>query len=72
MPDITGRLRREGFRRGFAGNRHWLAIGLLTWGYQRVRKMASREPELVAREELRPGDRIIISHGRETIDIEHE
>lgn len=73
MPKLSPYLRRTGMRKGlFGGSRPWLALGLLTWGYQRFRKLATRQPELVAREELRPGDRLIISHGKETVEVDEQ
>jgi len=71
VPKVAPYLRRAGIRKGLlGGSRPWLAMGLLTWGYQKARQLAARQPELVAREELRPGDRLIISHGKETVEVD--
>lgn len=63
------RLRRAGLRKGITGgSRGWLALGIAAWGIDKLRQ--SNDPVLVAREELKPGQRLIISHGGNTIDIE--
>jgi hypothetical protein len=69
----TGRLvqmlRRQAVRKGvFGGNRVWTAVAIGTWGYTTLRRWARREPELVFSEELKPGQRIIISNDRPTLD----
>jgi hypothetical protein len=65
---LLTRLRRTGFRKGMQGNRTWLALGLVIWGGQRLRKLATRDAEVIVREELKPGDRMIIANGRVTVD----
>jgi hypothetical protein len=67
MPLVT-RLRRTGFRKGVQGNRTWLALGTVIWGAQKLRQLAKRDAEILVREELKPGDRMIISNGRVTVD----
>jgi hypothetical protein len=67
--DVVRGVRLLSFRRGLrGGHRAWIAVGIAAWGIGRLR--ASAGPELVAREELKPGQRLIISHGTRTIDIE--
>jgi hypothetical protein len=62
-------LRRNAVRKGiFGGSRGWAAVAVGTWGYTTLKKMARREPELVFSEELKPGERIIISNNRATLD----
>jgi hypothetical protein len=62
-------LRRNGMRKGIlGGSRGWAAVAVGTWGYTTLKKMARREPELVFSEELKPGERIIISNNRPTLD----
>ena len=62
-------LRRNGVRKGiFGGSRGWAAVAVGTWGYTTLKRMARREPELVFSEELKPGQRIIISNNRPTVD----
>ncbi len=62
-------LRRTGTRRGiFGGSRAWLAVGVTTWGYTKLKSMAERKAEVVFSEELKPGQRLIISNDRPTVD----
>jgi hypothetical protein len=66
---IVRTLRRNGVRKGiFGGSRGWAAVAVGTWGYTTLKRMARREPELVFSEELKPGERIIISNNRATLD----
>ena len=65
---ITSRLRRTGFRKGIQGNRTWLALGLVIWGAQKLRQLATRDAVVLVREELKPGERMIIANGRVTVD----
>jgi hypothetical protein len=65
---LVTRLRRTGFRKGMTGNRTWLALGVAMWGAQQLRKLATRNAEVLVREELKPGDRMIIANGRVTVD----
>jgi hypothetical protein len=61
-------LRRNGVRKGiFGGSRGWAAVAVGTWGYTTLKRMARREPELVFSEELKPGQRIVISNGVPTL-----
>jgi hypothetical protein len=61
-------LRRNGVRKGiFGGSRGWAAVAVGTWGYTTLKRLARREPELVLSEELKPGERIIISHAVPTL-----
>jgi hypothetical protein len=61
-------LRRNGMRKGvFGGSRGWAAVAVGTWGYTTLKRLARREPELVFSEELKPGERIIISNNRPTL-----
>jgi hypothetical protein len=66
---IVQLLRRNGVQKGiFGGSRGWAAVAVGTWGYTTLKKMARRESELVLREELKPGDRLIISNDRPTLE----
>ena len=61
-------LRRNGVRKGiFGGSRGWAAVAVGTWGYTTLKRIARREPELVFSEELKPGDRIIITNNVPTL-----
>ena len=53
---------RVGFARGIGGSRGWLAVGVIAGGLRMLRKMAKREPDVVYREELRPGQSMTIQH----------
>jgi hypothetical protein len=62
-------LRRQAVRRGiFGGSSGWAAVAVGTWGYTTLKKLARREAEVVFLEELKPGERIIISNNRPTVD----
>lgn len=63
-------LRRAGTRKGFMGDsKPWLYIGAATWAYRLLRRMAHRKPEILLLEELKPGQRIIVSNNRPTVDV---
>lgn len=69
MPSILPRLQRAGLRKGVVqGNSTWLAIGVSTWGLRKITRMAQRRTEILVREELKPGERLIIANGRATIE----
>ncbi len=53
---------RIGFARGIGGSRGWLTLGVAAGGLQLLRRMAKREPEVVYREELHPGQSVVIQH----------
>lgn len=56
-------------RRGFlGGNGTWLAVGMGAWGLKKVHQMAQRNTEILIREELKPGQRIVIANDRATIE----
>ena len=68
MP-VLQRLQRTGVRKGFAeGNGRWLAIGVGAWGLRKLKVMSQRQTEILVREELKPGQRIIIANGTATIE----
>lgn len=55
-------LRTRGIKDGvFGGRRGWLALGLVMWIGRLVKKLASRSSELVAVEQLEPGQSITVS-----------
>jgi len=61
-------LRRNGLRKGLlGGSRGWAAVAVGTWGYTTLKRLARRDPVLVLSEELKPGERIIISNGVPTL-----
>jgi hypothetical protein len=53
---------RIGFARGIGGSRGWLAVGFAAGGLQMLRRAVKREPEVVYREELHPGQSMVIQH----------
>ncbi|MEJ7584008.1 MAG: hypothetical protein WKF43_07950 [Acidimicrobiales bacterium] len=62
-------LRRRGLRQGIlGGNRAWAAVAVGTWGYTQLKRLAQRDVEVVFSEELKPGQRLIISNDRPTVD----
>ena len=56
------RLRRLGLARGLGKSNAWLAVGVTAWALQTLKKFATKEPKVVFREKLKPGERLIISH----------
>jgi len=69
VPSILPRLQRTGLRKGIGqGNSTWLAVGVSAWGLRKVAQMAQRNTEILIREELKPGDRLIIANDRATIE----
>jgi hypothetical protein len=59
---VLTRLRRLGLARGLGKSNAWLAIGATAWGLQFLKKLATREPKVVFKEQLKPGERLVISH----------
>ena len=56
------RLRRLGLTRGLGKSNAWLAVGVAAWALQTLKRLAAKEPKVVYREKLKPGQRIVISH----------
>ena len=56
------RLRRIALARGLGKSRAWLTVGVAAWGLQYLKRLATKEPKVVFREQLRPGERLVISH----------
>jgi hypothetical protein len=64
------RLQRLGVRRGLGGGgKGWFYIGIASWGLRTLQRMAAREPEILLREEIKPGQRINIANDRATVDV---
>lgn len=56
-------LSRVGFRRGLlGGSRAWTSVGVVAFALRALGRMAAREPEVVYREELQPGQTLVVSH----------
>ena len=69
--DHVGALRRIehlGMSRGRQGSKTWLYVGTGLWTLRTVRRLADRREEILISEPLRPGERIIISNARPTLD----
>jgi hypothetical protein len=59
---VLTRLRRLGIARGLGKSNAWLAVGITAWTLQFLKRLAAREPKVVYREQLKPGERLVISH----------
>ncbi|HWI03548.1 MAG TPA: hypothetical protein VNT52_06905 [Acidimicrobiales bacterium] len=53
---------RVGFARGIGGSRAWLALGVVAGGLRMLKRLAKREADVVYREELHPGQSVVIRH----------
>ena len=62
------RLQRLGVYRGISGSKPWLYVGIAAWGLRTLRRMGDPKPEILLSEELRPGERVVISNARSTTD----
>lgn len=66
---LLGLAERAGISRGLFGNsKGWLYVGTGLWTLRKVRTMAARKSEVLVSEPLKPGQRLIISNGRATVD----
>lgn len=45
-----------GMRRGFAGSRVWLIIAIVAGGARALSKLATRDPEILYRTVVQPGE----------------
>lgn len=55
-------LRRAGIERGlFEGKRSWMWLGGIAWGLHLLQRAAGRNVAVVYREELHPGEGLVIS-----------
>lgn len=62
----AAKLRQQGFRRGVLGpSRGWLAVWASLTALRLVKKVWIKEPVVVYRGELKPGETLVIAHGRE-------
>ena len=53
---------------GIGKSNAWLAIGVTAWALQTLKRLATREPKVVFKETLKPGERLVISHLPPPID----
>jgi hypothetical protein len=60
--DYSRYLREQSVVEGvFAGRKLWLALGAVLWGFRALRRASGRTEQVVLREVIQPGDRIVIS-----------
>lgn len=60
---LVVRAQRLGFSQGIRGKGgHWLALGVGAWGLQRLRAMSAKDAEILIKEPLAPGERIVITN----------
>lgn len=60
---MLSRLFRIGIRKGLmGGSRRWLFMGLLAGLGKLLGRMAKSQREVVYREELKPGETVVIDH----------
>lgn len=45
----------------FGGNRRWLVLGGLAWALRAYQWASDRQPEVVYRAELRPGETLVLT-----------
>ena len=45
----------------FGGNRRWLVLGGLAWALRAYQYASSRQPEVVYRAEIRPGETLVLA-----------
>ena len=66
---LLRKLERTGVRKGlFGDSKAWFYVGTGLWTLRLVRRLAERKPDILLREELKPGQRIVIANGRATLD----
>ena len=65
---ILRTVERTGIRKGVGGSKGWFYVGTGLWTLRTVRRLAERKDEILISEELKPGQRLIISNGRATIE----
>lgn len=60
---LVARAQRIGLSEGFRGKGGgWLALGIGAWGLQRMRSAAGRQPDVLVREAVGPGETITITN----------
>ncbi len=65
---VLRRIEHLGMSKGRRGSKHWLYVGTGLWTLRTIRRMADRREEILISETLQPGQRLIISNDRATID----
>jgi len=56
LPLVLRRLTITGLRRGMAGSRGWLIVGISVAGVQILRRIARSEAQVLYRTQVKPGD----------------
>ncbi|HEX7276210.1 MAG TPA: hypothetical protein VF244_02455 [Acidimicrobiales bacterium] len=56
------KLRRLAIARGLGKSNTWLAVGVTAWVLERLKGRGKKQAKVVYREQLKPGQRILISH----------
>jgi hypothetical protein len=65
---VVALVERVGITRGlFGGSKGWFYVGTGLWTLRRVRTLGARKPEILLREELKPGQRLVIANDRLTL-----
>lgn len=59
---------RTGLRKGVNGSKGWFYVGTGLWTLRTVRRLAERKDEILISEVLEPGQRLVISSGRATVE----
>jgi hypothetical protein len=68
MP-VLDLLHRTAVRKGvFGSSRRWLAVAIGTWSFRQIIKLAARRETVVLREELQPGESLLVTHTSATVD----
>lgn len=68
---VFGTLQSIGISRGVFGNsKGWFYVGTGLWTLRTVRRLAERKPEILLREEVKPGQRLVIANDRATIECD--
>lgn len=63
LPELRRSLTPMGLVRGvLGGSRPWLAVAVAGAGFRLLKRMVGKQPEVVFREELKPGQAVVISH----------
>jgi hypothetical protein len=66
---VFDRVHRIAVRRGvFGSSRGWLAVAIATWSFRHARRLIAKHEAVVLREELRPGESLLITHTTSTVD----
>lgn len=59
----VARVQKAGFYEGMSRRSgHWLTLGLVAWGLQRLRSMTDKQDEILLREPIGPGQTITITN----------